>query len=104
MRVIHATEISARCPVTTGRDTYNLTVRTNRLLLTESIAEAVVAVTREPVLQEELTQRLANRLCCEVETVGFHGQTKTTVVCTPGEVPVTAPEGSWREEFGGPKL
>jgi hypothetical protein len=42
-------------------------------------------LTKQPIYQEHLTQKLADRLLARVKTVGPHadGRVRTTVVCRP---------------------
>ena len=54
-------------------------------LACEDVLAAVESLVKEPITQEELTQRLADRLGCGVRTRGSHcrGRVRTTVVCRP---------------------
>lgn len=83
MRVEHQLQISGICPINGVRDSYVATVRIKRMLTVEEIIERAdnLSKSMEPMFQEQLTQALADLLCAEVETVGYHSGVRTTVVC-----------------------
>jgi hypothetical protein len=86
MRVSHEFELKGRCPQDGCPDFYACVVRVSRVLWVEDIAAACADLQDRPRCQEELTAELAKRLGAEVETVGWHGRFKTTVVCGgPGD-------------------
>lgn len=69
----------------------------------ETIQAEIDAATAEPIYQEHLTQRLANRIGCNVVTVGTHGRFETECRAepvTPPE-PVTPAAGPSRYAVGG---
>lgn len=82
MVVTHRLRIEARCPVNSSVvDVYDLIVRTARTIKVEDIYKAVEENTKEPIFQEDLTDRLFRALGCEVSTVGKHSGVETTVEC-----------------------
>jgi hypothetical protein len=86
MRVKHRIVIHAVCPVNQAEDHYDCTVAVrDRVLTCEEVIGCVDELTKEPIFQEHLTQKLADCLRARVKTVGAHadGRVKTTVVCRP---------------------
>lgn len=83
MNVTHRLTITANCPVDDQADVYRVTVETDRVLPVETILEGVAALTRQPLFQEELTERLAELLGAVVTTKGTHTGVRTVVVHDP---------------------
>ncbi len=77
----HTLTVVGKCPVAECPDVYEVTVRTDRVVMVEDILAAVKDLTADQRTQEDLTDKLAFRLLCEVETVGVHSGVKTRVVC-----------------------
>lgn len=84
MRVEHTLTAVGRCPVDGCPDVYEVTVRTDRVVMVEDILAAVRDLTSAPRTQEAFTADLATRLGCEVETRGAHSAVSTRVVCEGG--------------------
>lgn len=80
MNVEHSLTIRCRCPIDHETDAYRVTVRTDRVVKVEDILAAVADLTKQEAFQENLTERLARRLGCEVETIGTHSGVQTRVV------------------------
>jgi hypothetical protein len=85
MRVRHHVVIRSSCPVNGDPDVYDCWVYARRVVLCEEVLAAVEAETKGPIYQEALTQALADRLGCQVKSVGTHcrGRVTTAVVCRP---------------------
>lgn len=87
MKVRHTVVIESTCPINGDPDRYvaDVSVWPGGFLACEDVLAAVESVVREPISQEELTQRLADRLGCLVRTRGSHcrGRVRTVVVCRP---------------------
>lgn len=79
MIVRHELTMRRSCPVNGGRDTYQVTIESTRLIHVETIL-AAVSVIPETTFQEDATEALASSLDCTVTTVGYHSGVKTT--CT----------------------
>lgn len=77
----HSLAIHATCAVNGCPDEYQATVRTSRVIRVEDILEAVRVATVNPILQEDLTARLARVLRCQVETTGEHSGVRTKSTC-----------------------
>jgi hypothetical protein len=95
MKVRHRVVVESLCPINGDADRYiaDVSVWPGGFLACEAVLAAVQELVREPITQEELTQRLADRLGCLVRTRGSHcrGRVKTVVVCRPRHtLPVTA--------------
>jgi hypothetical protein len=74
LATVHRTTIVGRCPHGCA-DVYEAEFHVSgRVLIVEAIQEAIDAATAEPIYQEALTQRLADRLDCAVVTRGAHGK------------------------------
>lgn len=78
MQVEHKLTAVGRCPVDHCPDVYEVTVRTTRVVMVEDILARVKELTAAPATQEGFTAQLADRLGCEVETVGYHSGVRTT--------------------------
>lgn len=90
MKTVHRTTIVGKCPHGCP-DVYSAEFHiADRIITVESIQAEIDAATKEPVYQEDLTQRLANRVGCNVATVGSHGQFETECRAEP----VTPPESA----------
>lgn len=85
MKVRHTITIRARCPVNGDPDEYRCDVFPADVLYCEQVRDAVDELTQQDLLQEELTQKLADRLKCRVRTRGKHccGRVESVVVCLP---------------------
>jgi len=82
MKVTHILTISARCPVDISvEDTYEMIVKTERLIEVETILAEALDACKEPVYQETLCDDLSKRLGCEVTLIGVHSGVKTEVTC-----------------------
>lgn len=73
---VHRTTIIAKCPHG-GPDVYEAEFHTASLLTVETIQAEIDEATREPIYQEHLTIRLAEKLECAVVTIGRHGRFQT---------------------------
>lgn len=85
MTATHAFTLGAVCPVNGDNDHYECRVTVRRAVTCEEVQAVAAGVAGRTLYQEELTQRLADRLAAEVTTVGWHraGDTTLTVTCTP---------------------
>ena len=81
MRVEHSLTVTAKCPVDSKPDVYEVVIRASRLVNVEDILAAVAENTKQPVFQEALTELLHRDLACEVETRGYHSGVLTVVIC-----------------------
>lgn len=81
MRVEHTLTVVCQCPVDGTRNVYTAVVRAGRIVKVEDILAAFAEATKEPSFQEDITQRTAKALGCEVETMGTHSEVRTRVVC-----------------------
>lgn len=77
MLVTHEIQVYGRCPVDGASDSYDVSISTRKLLKVEDII-AVIAALEWPLFQEEMTQQLADKLGCNVRSVGYHSGIKTT--------------------------
>jgi hypothetical protein len=77
MLVTHEIQVYGRCPVDSASDSYEVSISTRRMLKVEDII-AVIAALEWPLFQEEMTQQLADKLGCNVRSVGYHSGIKTT--------------------------
>jgi GTP cyclohydrolase I len=85
MQTIHRTTIVGKCPHGCP-DLYAAEFHVeDRVIMVEDIQAAIDDLTREPVYQEALTQALADRLSCVVETRGVHGRFLTECRAEPKE-------------------
>jgi hypothetical protein len=85
MKTIHRTTIVGRCPHGCD-DVYEAEFRiSDRIVVVESIQEAINESTADPIYQEELTQKLADLIGCEVATKGVHGPFCTECIANPRE-------------------
>lgn len=83
MKTIHKTHMFAECPKGTS-DYYEVEFHvTDRVLPVEDIQQAIAKATKQTIYQEDLTQRLANWLKCDVVTFGIHSGFKTECTCSP---------------------
>jgi len=76
----HSFTAVGRCPVDGCPDVYEVTVRASRVVFVEAILAARDDLTAAPRTQEDFTVALADRLGCQVETVGSHSGVRTRVV------------------------
>lgn len=83
MLVEHTLTVCARCPVNELRDVYEVTFRLNRLIKVEELLTITGEYSGKKIFQEELTQAMADRLQCIVESRGTHSGVKTKVICEP---------------------
>lgn len=84
MKTIHRTTIVGSCPLGCV-DVYTAEFHvTGGVLPVEQIQEAINAETKEPVYQENLTKRLADRLGVTVVTFGTHSRFQTECRVEPG--------------------
>jgi len=81
MRVTHRLQVRALCPVDGKQDVYDCRIVTSRTILVEDILKATDAVRTEKILQEDLCERLAGELGCEVILTGTHSGVATEVIC-----------------------
>lgn len=87
MKTVHRTTIVGKCPHGCP-DVYSAEFHVvDRVITVESIQAEIDAATKEPVYQEDLTQRLANRVGCNVVTLGTHGRFETECRAEPVTVP-----------------
>jgi hypothetical protein len=91
MKVRHTVVVESTCPINGDADRYvaDVAVWPGGFIICEDVLAAVQSLVREAITQEELTQRLADRLGCRVRTRGFHcrGRVRTVVVCRPRHRP-----------------
>lgn len=87
MKVRHTILIESTCPINGDPDRYvgDVDVWPGGFVPCEDVLAAVQSLVKEPITQEELTQKLADRLGCRVRTRGSHcrGRVRTVVVCRP---------------------
>lgn len=81
----HRLTALSRCPVDTlVVDVYDVVVRCrDRIVPVERILEEVALVQALALYQEDVTQRLADRLEVEVETRGWHSGVETVCKASP---------------------
>lgn len=80
----HRTTVVGKCPHGCA-DVYEAEFEiADRVITVESIQSEIDAATAEPIYQESLTQRLADRVGCVVTTTGTHGRFLTTCRAEPG--------------------
>lgn len=70
------------CPADKKPDTYQITIRSRRMLWTNAIGEAVAELSKDAIAQEVYTERLARTLKAQVETVGTHPAFVDESVCS----------------------
>jgi GTP cyclohydrolase I len=97
MSTEHTVAIKATCPVdNTTVDEYVCTVAPphGTLVYAEAITTAVDLLTRTPITQEHLTQKLANLLHSEVTTRGWHAgrRVETRCFCRPARPARVSPQ------------
>lgn len=92
MLVEHTLTMQAKCPVNNLPDVYEVTFRMNKVMQVEILLAHCAALNGVKLFQEEITQSLADRFECEVESFGVHSNVKTRVVCKPQPVPPKAEE------------
>ena len=78
MRCEYQLTVVAKCPIDNARDSYQVTIRTSRIVKVEDILAAAKELAETPLFQEELTSKLASKLAVEVETVGWHSGVRAT--------------------------
>jgi hypothetical protein len=84
VRCTYETKFKATCPADRKvTDVYHATFESEWTLRVESILAEIARATREPALQEDITECLARRLVCKVTTRGKHSDVETTVVSEP---------------------
>jgi hypothetical protein len=83
MRVTHTLMVSALCPVKPNMDFYECQIVTDRLIRVEDITKITDPYMGKKIFQEDLCQKLANSLKCEVTLKGEHSGVKTQVTCEP---------------------
>ncbi len=67
------------CPINGRRDLFDVTIKSDRLVLVEDLLEVVDELNNQPIFQEGWTRALAERLGVEVVTKGWHSGVR--VVC-----------------------
>lgn len=87
MKVEHTLTMQAKCPANEATDVYDVTFRMDKILQVEILIGHVGQMRGVKLFQEEITQSLADRFECEVESVGMHSGVKTRVVCQPQPIP-----------------
>lgn len=75
--ITHETKVFGRCPVDGKVDSYDVTITTRRFIKVEDILATIDEI-QSPVFQEAMTQLLADKLGCNVRSVGYHTGVKTT--------------------------
>lgn len=85
MKTVHTTTIVGSCPAGCA-DFYEAEFHTeDRLVRVEEIQAEIDRAVERPCFQEDLTQRLADRLGIRVVTRGVHGKFRTTCEAVPKE-------------------
>ncbi len=60
-------------------DQYEVFVETDRVIMVEDILTAIAEFSKKPILQEQFTVSLSERLGTNVRTIGWHSGVRTEV-------------------------
>lgn len=97
MHTNHKIQVTSVCPVDgVTVDEYNVLIKppVGTTLYAEAITKVVDHLTKTPITQEDLTQKLADLLGCVVESDGDHasGRVETWCRCYPASPTTIRPE------------
>jgi len=81
VKVVHTLKVRGICPVDQLPDEYTVRVVTRRVIPVEEILAQVEKLTKEPIFQEDLTQKLHRALACTVRSIGYHSGVRTVCTC-----------------------
>ena len=83
MHVEHSLTMIAKCPVNGATDFYDVTFILDKFINVEALMVEMLQYHKQPIYQEDLTQKLADFAKCEVITHGIHSGIRTMVRCAP---------------------
>jgi len=83
MRCEYVHTITTQCPVNDEVDNYLVIIHSKKMIYVEHIIAVFKEFQHKKILQEDLTQELADRFGCKVKTIGRHSSVRATVFCKP---------------------